>query len=38
MAKASESLQKSLGLSAREEQQYDNLCLRQKYWQMVIDS
>ncbi|KAF5665575.1 hypothetical protein FHETE_6591 [Fusarium heterosporum] len=28
------------GLSAREEeeQQYDNLCLRQKYWQMVIDS
>ncbi|KAH7189975.1 hypothetical protein BKA60DRAFT_664516 [Fusarium oxysporum] len=40
MAKASESLQKSLdeGLSAREEQQYDKLCLRQKYWQMVIDS
>ncbi|KAJ4118886.1 hypothetical protein NW768_010625 [Fusarium equiseti] len=26
------------GLSAREEQQYNNLCLRQKYWQMVIDS
>ncbi|KAI8406663.1 hypothetical protein FOFC_02250 [Fusarium oxysporum] len=26
------------GLSAREEQQYDNLCLHQKYWQMVIDS
>ncbi|UZP34918.1 hypothetical protein NXS19_002734 [Fusarium pseudograminearum] len=26
------------GLSAREEQQYDNLSLRQKYWQMVIDS
>jgi hypothetical protein len=26
------------GLSAREEQQYDNLCLRQKYWQMMIDT
>ncbi|RGP71288.1 hypothetical protein FSPOR_3409 [Fusarium sporotrichioides] len=29
---------KSGGLSEREEQQYDNLCLRQNYWQMVIDS
>ncbi|KAL6921034.1 hypothetical protein FSST1_005060 [Fusarium sambucinum] len=26
------------GLSEREVQQYDNLCLRQSYWQMVIDS
>ena len=26
------------GLSAKEKQQYNNLCLRQKYWQMVIDT